>query len=208
MDQEPHPAPITNQQPLAKKSSSPRKYFLYIVIAGLVISALISVVAVLVGEFNEFVAKSLATTFLCVGHALLFLLLTTKPAAKQKTSDAIIVNTMLGIAVISFIVSILGTWQLVDGMTVYRVYVVLFYTFTLCVLAKALLSVDTTDTVVRPLAYTSLGFGSALYLLLIPTVFLDSTFNLPELYYRLLSAVAILLGTCSVLTAVFQKLRK
>lgn len=193
------------QKPIGK---SVKKYVLYIMVIGLVLSALISVVAVLAGEFNEFIGKSLYTTFLSVIHSLVILAVVSKNERNERKSDAIIINTVLGIAIVSFIASVFGTWGLINGDVVYRVYGILFYTFMLCFVTKALLSVTLTDRVVRSLSYASLGLATLLYVLLIPTVLVDYDSNLPDVYYRIMTAIAILFGTSSVLTAIFQKLRK
>ena len=212
MEQQPdtEQAAPTTVDPAAQTSakSSLKKYFLYIMIIGLVASALISVVAVLTGDFNEFTTKALSTTFLSVIHSLVFLAIVSKNERNERKSDVIIINTVLGIAIISFILSILGVWQLVDDSIVGRGYIILFYTFLLCFVAKVLLSVDLANRLVRTFTYTSLGLAFVLYLLLIPPVFVDYPAELPQIYYRIMSALAILFATSSVLTAIFEKLHK
>ena len=60
-----------------------RLAFLYVLIGGLILSALISVFGILIGEFNSVIQKALLTTFIFVSHSLIVLALVSADTKNQ-----------------------------------------------------------------------------------------------------------------------------
>lgn len=188
------------------KSSSIKKYFLYIMVAGLILSALISIIAVLFGEFNEFIQRSLLTTVMIVVHSLIALAFVSASVEKSNRADEVIVDTIFGIIVASFVTSILSIWDILNGPIVSDLYLLYIYAAIAAVMCRALLQVNRDDSKIRLLADASIGATIFLFLLLMPSIFVNDAAVLPDIYYRGLGAAAILLGTMSVLTAILYKL--
>jgi hypothetical protein len=193
----------------AKKSvaNDLKKAFLFVLVGGLVISAVIAVIAVLVGEFNEMTWRALGTTMSIVFHALAGLLFySMSSGSDDKNVNEVYINTIMGVVVASFATSVFSLWEVLTGPIIGDLYAVYFYTFVFSTLAKILYSVARADKVTRALSNTSMGFTGLMYLLVLPPLFYDYPNELPDVYYRILAAVAIVLGTTSVLTAIFNRL--
>ena len=184
------------------------KYFLYTLVGGLIISALISVVAVLIGEFNSTVSRALGTTVSMVIHTLLALLLISANTKSEKQSGSLLINTLIFITVASFITSILSIWNIITGQIVGDLYIIYFYTFCASLWSRLLLRVgeNLLDKPTRIISQAAIGFTALLYTLLIPSTLTHYPNTLPDLYYRTMAATAILLATASVLTTVFHRI--
>lgn len=192
-------------QPPASRGNI-KKYFLYVLIGGLVASALVSIVAVLVGEFNDFVQKSLMTTMLIVVHSLVVLAFISVGGGRRNKASEIILDTLFGITIASFVTSIFAVWEIVTGSIIGHLYLMYFYAVVAALLIRSLLSADRIDNVTRILADISIYITIFLFVLLMPSVFVEYPVELPDVYYRGIAATGILLGTTTILTAVFLRL--
>lgn len=184
------------------------KYFLYTLVGGLIISALISVVAVLIGEFNSTVSHALGTTVSMVIHTLVALLLISINTKSEKQNGSLLINTLIFITVASFITSILSIWDIITGQIVGDLYIIYFYTFCASLWARLLLRIgeNLLDKTTHIVGRTATGLTAFLYVLLIPSTLTHYPDTLPDLYYRTMAATAILLATASVLTTVFHRI--
>lgn len=186
--------------------SQVKKYFLYVMIGGLVLSATISIIAVLIGEFNDYIQKSLLTTFSIVIHSMLALAFVSVNTEHHNEADEIPLNTLFGIIVASFATSIFAIWDIMSGEIVGDCYLAYFYAIIAALLCRVLFQSNRTDKNTRALANSSMGVTVFLFVLLMPSVFVNYPALLPDIYYRLIAATAILLGTTSVLTAIMHRL--
>ena len=184
------------------------KYFLYTLVAGLVISALISIVAVLFGGFNSTVARALGTTASMVVHTFIALFLVSHSSKSSSKSSGLLTNTLLFITIASFITTVLNIWEVIPSQTAGDLYLVYFYTFLASLWTKLLLKVGeySADKPTRVASRVSIGFTGLFYLLLLPTVFTHYSDTLPDLYYRIMAATVIALATSSVLTTVSHRI--
>lgn len=195
-------------KPVEVQKDSPsvqvRKWFFYILISGLVVSAVISIVAVLIGEFNDLVARSLWTTVIMVIHSLMVVgFLSAASNTKNSTADEVILNTLIGVTMASFITSVLGTWEVFSGEIVGDLYQLYFYVLFASILVFGLLHARFSDKATALSAKASIGITAAFVTYLIPSVF-DNGHMLPDAYYRGVAAMAILLSTTVVLTVIYQ----
>ena len=211
-DRQPETPLLPSQPEIPQQSSTQNgfnvnKYFLYTLVAGLVISALISVVAVLIGEFNSTMTQALSTTVSMVAHTIVLLLLVTINNRDKRRSGSLIINTLLLVTVASFITSVLGIWGIIQSQMTGDLYLVYLYTIFAVLWVQLLLKVgqNLIDKPTRIISQIAIGFTALFYLMLLPTIFILSP-GLPELYYRMLAATVILLATTSVLTTVFHRI--
>lgn len=184
-----------------------KKYFFYVLIAGVVVAALISVIAVLVGEFNSIMSKALITTASMVFHTLLILMLISAGDSKRSKTAEVLMNALVAITVASFITSFFTTWDILTGKIVGQLYLLYLYAF-LAVSWSLLLSKvseNSLDKTTRIVSRVGMTLTAILFALLVPTVFANNPDDLPEIYYRGLAAMAILLSTASVLVTVFHR---
>lgn len=188
----------------ATRSNQARKWFFYILIGGLVVSALISIIAVLIGEINDVVMRSLWTTVIMVVHSLVVVgFLSAASNNKNSLADEVILNTLITLTVASFMTSILGTWEVFSGEMVADLYQLYFYALFASILIFCLLHARLSDAATALSAKASIGIAVAFVLYLIPSVF-DNTTILPDMYYRGIAAFAILLSTTVVITVIYQ----
>lgn len=214
VDQPPDQSDTTAIPDVVQPLSSPEpafnlnKYFLYTLVAGLIVSALISVVAVLIGEFNSTVTRALGTTVSMVMHTLVALFLISINNKETKHGGSFVINTMILITVASFITSVLTTWDVMGGQIVGDLYLIYFYTFCASLWSRLLLYVGNNilDKATHVTSNVAIGFTVFLYLLLIPSTVTHYPNTLPDFYYRTMAATAILLATTSVLTTVFHRI--
>jgi len=199
-----NPATDTPVEEPKKRSAQLRKWFFYILIGGLVVSALISIVAVLIGEINDVVARSLWTTVLMVVHALVGVgFLSAASNSKNSTADDVMLNTLVGLTVASFITAVLGTWEVVPGDIIGDLYQLYFYVLLASILVFCLLHARFSDAATALCAKISIGTTLAFLIYLVPSAF-DNTNSLATMYYRGVAAFAILLSTLVIVTVIYQ----
>lgn len=182
-----------------------RHYFLYVLIGGLVISAVISIVAVLTGSFSDFLGRSLLTTFLMVLHALAAIALISATSDSRSQAGEVLVDTTFGLTVLSFITSTLATWKIFTSEITGDLYQIYFFALIASLIVYGLLKAVRSDKMTRLLSNISIAVTAIAFVYNIPSAF-DNSYphSLPDLYYRGLAALAILLGTSTVLTIIFH----
>jgi hypothetical protein len=192
---------------MSPKRGQFRKYFLYVLIGGVVISALISIVAILIGEINDYIARALFTTLSMVVHAMIALAFISTASTQRTTGQEIVINTMFSVVVASFFTSTLGIWKVINGDTVVDFYQLYLYALIAALVVQVLLSIRAIDGITKGLVRASVGVTVFLWLYLIPSVFDDAYPKAwPELYYRGIAAIGILLGTILILVTIFHRL--
>lgn len=184
-----------------------KKYFIYIAIGSVIVSALITIISILVGQFNDITWRALGTTLSISIHAMLALAFVTANGKNTKPGDRLILNVVFVEIVASFLDTIFGIWGVISADIAVRVYSALFWAFVGSVIVRALLPTYTFSNALRRLCVATIGMTVLLYLLLLPFIFWTSdTADLPDFYFRILAAAAVLEGTLCVLAAIFHKL--
>lgn len=185
-----------------------KKFFLFNLIGSLIISAIVAVVTVLIGEFNEVSARVLITLIMVIVHSLISLVFIWDND-RQNTFQrlAFFINVLFSLIVVSFITSIFGIWKIIPSeifWNLYHTYFVLgFASLHADILSKALKKENYMDMLV----YSNYVFMAIAVLMILPAIFIDNASKvLGEMYFRVLGATAIIDGTLSVLTIIFYKL--
>lgn len=184
-----------------------KKFFLFNLIGALVISALVAVITILIGEFNETSAKVLFTLFMVIIHSLISLIFIWDDK-KQDTFERLsfFTNILFLIIVVSFITSIFGIWDVIPGEMVtnlYQTYFIIgFSSLHANLLSKAVDKENYLDMII----YLNYVFIGIVALMFFPIIYMENT--LSEIYYRFLGAAGIIDGTLSILTIIFYKLYK
>lgn len=185
-----------------------KRFFLFNLVGSLILAALIAVVTVLIGEFNEVSSRVLWTLVMVVIHSLVSLAFIWNDE-KQNTFDkwSFFAGTMFLLIIASFIISIFGIWDIISEEIVRELYLTFFVLAFAAlhgeVLAKALNRENYLDMVV----YINYFFMAVVVLMLQPMIYVDNAAAvLGEMFYRILAAVAIIDGTLSILAIIFYKL--
>lgn len=185
-----------------------RKYFLYVLIGGVVASALISVVAILIGEFDDTITRALWTTLLTMAHAAVVLALMSATTSRRRdVGDELMVNVLYGIAIASYFTSVLSVWRVISGEVTGDFYQLYFNTFITVLVLQGVLKIRIVSVAASRLKQALIGTIALLWAYLIPSVFDNSTPKvLPSIYYRGVAALVVVLGTIAVLMTIFHRL--
>lgn len=167
--------------------------FLYTLIGGLAASAILAIVAILVGEFNSALQKALGTIFIFVTHSLFILALIWADKHNQ-LGRSVLPTTFLGVALANIITTTLGTWNIIEVETSWRAVLFYFLVIGSAFLVTATLKLRIAHKPTSILLNSSIGLVVAWTILLAPWVFeVVERFN--PLYYRVAGALTILLTT-------------
>ena len=202
--------PVPAQATVAKKSIDPKLgkikiAFLYVLIGGLIISALISVIAILVGQFNEVVVKALLTTFIFVTHSLLILAFVS--ADRHNTLGKAIFPTTIFIAIVAnMFTSTLGTWGIWDNDVSWRAFLLYALAIGSAFIATGVLQLRVAHRNTNTAVYATVFFLALLTLVLIPWVLSTDSSWLGSLYYRVIGAITILGATTLSLSVIFNRI--
>ena len=185
-----------------------KKFFIFTFIGSLIVAALVAVITVLIGEFNEITTRVFATLFMVVGHSLISLAFIWDDSRHNTFNKlAFFVNTVFILIILSFITSLFGIWKIVPGETIWDLYqtyfLIGFASLHGDILSKALRKEKYMDIII----YANYLFIFIVVLMFLPIIYItDSTTVLSEMYFRFLAAAGIIDGTLSILTIIFYKL--
>lgn len=186
------------------KMSKLKIIFLYVLIGGLVVSALISVIALLVGSFNEVVQKALLTTLIFVSHALLALGLVSADR-NNSIGKALIPTTILVTVAANMITSTLGTWEVWSGSYSWRALGVYALVIGAAFILKGVFMMNRKHTAIQSLVYATAGLVGLLTAMLATWILLDEGV-LGDLFYRGVAAVSILAVTVLIVTIIVSRI--
>lgn len=177
---------------------------MYVLIGGLVASALISVAAILIGEFNEIIQRTLFTTFILVSHTLILLGFISSDK-ESLIGRSLVPTTIFGVVLANIITSTFGIWGVWDADLSWRAFNLYALLIGSAFIASGLLSNRIAHSAVKATTYASLGLLALWTLLLVPWIFLDQSL-LEEFYFRLIGAASILLATAVAVTVVMRQI--
>lgn len=204
---QPTPPPAAEHTTRPAPKNQYRKYFLYVLIVGVIISALISIIAILIGEVNDYISRALQTTLSMVIHAMIALAFMSTTNRTRSRGQELVINTLFGITIASFFTSTLSIWQVISSQTTIDFYQLYLYALIAVLIIQAMFSVNVIDKTTANLMRTAQGMTVAMWVYLIPSVFDDNIpKSMPELYYRGIAALGILLGTVLILVVIFHRL--
>lgn len=189
----------------ATKISNIKRAFLYVLVGGLVVSAIISISAILVGEFNSVISKSLLTTLVFMTHSLLVLGIIL--ADKDNTvGRALVPTVILGSVIASMLTSSLGIWQVWDADYSWRA--IMLYSL---LIGAAFLYVWTRQARINH-TITKIAVNTALVTIALLVVALSIWIIAPEsvigespYLYRAIGAISILGITSLAVAAIFNR---
>ncbi|HSX36078.1 MAG TPA: hypothetical protein VLH84_04055 [Patescibacteria group bacterium] len=184
-----------------------KSLFFKVLIGCLIAAAGVAVVTVLFGKFTDVTTKALFTILLVAAHALVSIAFINNNQ-KQDTFDslAFFTNATFAIIILSFITSVGGTWDLVSGALVAKLYalyfVLLFAVLHAEVLAKTLGKQANIDKIVR----FNFVFMAVVVVMLLPVIFASDASLLGAFYYRLLAACGIIDATLTLIAVILHNL--
>ena len=206
----PAPAPILAQAPTSgnanKMSISLIKYFVIIMSIGIGIAAIISIIAVLTGEWNGTISKLMMTTFYMTVHALAALaIMSTTEKTAQTSSSKILAGITFAVIVASFFTSVAGTWEFIGGQLVWSFYKFYLWLLVTSVVNVKLYEVSKVGGWTKYMSYLSAGITTIAFLYAQPSIFSSTPGTLPDLYFRGQTALIIALFSSLVVTLLLNK---
>jgi len=185
-----------------------KRFFIFNFIGALVISAVVAVITVLIGQFNEVTMRVFLTLLMVVVHSVISLVFIWDDSRHNTFNKlAFFVNTVFLLIVLSFIASLFGIWKIVSIETVGHIYqtffIIGFAALHVDILSKAL----NVQNYMNIIIYINYIFIIAVIVMIQPILYItDSEMVLGDMYFRILAAVSIIDGTLSILTIIFYKL--
>lgn len=183
-----------------------KKLSINVMIGSLVGAAVVAVIAVLVGSFNETLGRALFTLLIVGLHALASLgFLETRSKLNEIDTLNFFTNTVFVIIVLSFLTSIFGIWQLFAPELVGKLYSTYFIAAFASLHGEMLARTLNAEVRINNIVYANYIFMGIVILLLLPLVWLSGdTFG--NFYYRLLAATGIVDATLTILAVILHKL--
>jgi len=183
-----------------------KKYIIYVLVGGIIVSALISIGAILVGEFNDITGKALLSTVSIVIHSLLALAFVGTRMKDNNPYTRFIINILFVLLLVSLPTSLLSIWGAFSPELTSKLYGVYFLVFFASLYCLAIIRTQLQDNIAKMAGNVSMGIAVIFAIYLIPLVLSDDRLRMGDFYYRVLAVLAILLGTSTVLSAIFHKL--
>jgi len=176
-----------------KTQKTPRNIFLWTLMASLSISALLAIFVFIAGQFGAAEIRLLLTT-LAVGVYSLTGLCSSSLYDRGRYQVVGAVGIIVSVA--GFLFALGNIWQVINLTSTWKALTILIIVPISIAHASLLLLIDTKSQLVRLALGITLGFISAVALLLIYAVFSDFEMSV-ESFYRLLGVFGVLdvLGT-------------
>lgn len=210
----PGPPPTVPIRPEGVKTLSRadrfKRSFFQILIGCLVGAAAIAVIAVLLGSFNNTLARALGTIAMVAIHAILSFSYISGTEKRDKKDGPrtieLFSNTVFVLIVVSFITSIFAIWQLLDGGLALKLYmaygVVLFATLH----ADVLYRIRSFENRIKNIVSINYFFMAIVIAMLFIVIFSNNRPGLGEFYYRLLAAAGIVDATMTITAVIMHKM--
>lgn len=195
----------TPEPKLSQKAEKLKKLSIQVMVGGLVGAAVVAVLAVLVGSFNETFAKALFTLLLVMVHSLACLAFVEQTGKSKNSSFKLFENAVFTIIVLSFFTSIFGVWGLLSGEIVGKLYLTYFVLLFACLHGQMLVDTRGKQRSIDTLVSINYALMGLVIALIIPIIWFNPD-NFPSFYFRLLAACGIIDGTLTILAVILHRL--
>jgi hypothetical protein len=184
-----------------------KRLFLKIMIGSLVAAGGVAVITVLSGQFNEVLARALATIALIAVHALVsFTYIDINQRQKSSNELSIFSNATFIIIILSFITSIFATWSLLGSEITLKLYLTYGVLLFAVLHAEVLSKMAKNSTSISNVVYTNYVFMLLVVLLIMPVIYSSDATTLSDAYYRILAAMGIIDATLTLVAIIMNKL--
>lgn len=175
-------------------------------IVSLIGAAVVAVIAVLVGEFNDIFGRALFTLLVVALHALVCLaFLESRSKIENMDSLKFFTDTLFILIVLSFVTAIFGIWDIASGSIVAKLYGTYFIAAFASLHGEMLYKAQGVEKTISSIVYGNYIFMAVVIALLLPVVWAADA-DFPGFYYRLLAAAAIVDATLTILAVILYKL--
>lgn len=179
-------------------------------LGSIIVAAAVAVVAILIGEMNSTVERSLGTVVSAVLHIVIvfiILSLSTSGNPTTKRSTEMVISSSMLVAVLSFFTSVFAIWGLLGGELATKLYVSYMIILFAILHVKTLLDITAVYAKARPYVVANYVFIALVAAMLLRAVHIPSGFEMLSGFYgRLLAALAIVDVTLSITIAIIHRL--
>ncbi len=175
-------------------------------IGGLIGAAVIAVVAVLAGSFNEVFTRALVTLLLIIFHALASLSFVDQTTKHQQSNFKFFENFLFAIIILSFFTSIFGVWGLLAGSVVLKLYGTYLVLLFACLHGQMLVDTRNVKSSIDSIVAVNYAFMVLVVILILPIIWVGSADNFPGFYFRIMAAFGIIDATLTILAVILHKL--
>jgi hypothetical protein len=186
------------------KTEQLKKLSIQVMVGSLIAAAVLAVVAVLAGSFNDTFVRALLTLGLVAFHALASLAFIGS-TEKKSSQLAVFNNTVFVVIVLSFFTSVLGTWEALSGALVGKLYLTYLIVLFASLHGEMLAQTLGKEAYINRVVYANYALMAFVILLLLPIVWSPDT-DFAGFYYRLLAASGIVDATLTILAVIFHRL--
>lgn len=200
-------APV-QQAPLEVRSTKISKIklaFLYLLIGGLVVTALISVAALLAGSISQSIQSAFITTSLIVVYSAM-LLVVVLADTRNELGRSILPTTIFVLLTCQMITNILGVWEIISGDLMMRFVSAYFMVMAGAFLVDGALRLSLKSRVVKSLSYGTSAAIGLLVASLLPWILAGDKTVFGDLYYRVIAAISIVIVTMVIITAIMNRI--
>jgi hypothetical protein len=195
-----------------KHPSMVKKWFLYIMIGGLIVTALISIVAIVIGEWNNLITKAILLTVSSWIHTLIALAIASADftSSGKKSYYNIFVFAFFGAVIASFITTVLNIFDIIPVEYSVGITAGLYFWYA-GVLAASLVAAAMLTSAAKKDKATALatrtGVGAlALFMLLFFFPIFHRLIDIPDVYYRILLALSVVFSTTIIIAVILGHL--
>ena len=176
--------------------------FLYVLIGGLAASALIAIVALLIGSFNSEIQKSLITIFVFFSHSL-FILALLWADKKNDIGRSILPTTIFALALANMITTTLSTWEIITAETAWRALGLYMLVIGAVFIITGIVKLRINQKATKIGLYVSAGSIAALIIAIAPWV-LQVVEEFDPAYFRLVAALTIFSSTAFLIALILR----
>lgn len=192
----------TKDVPTSSRLTRLKTAFLYVLIAGLAAAALTSVFALLIGQFNSSIVKSLLTITTFFTHSLLILALLWADRHNQ-VGRHILPTTLITLVFANMITSTLGTWEIISNVTAWRCLGFYFLIMGAAFIIVGILRLRIAQQATQVALNVTAGLIAATVLSVAPWV-LQVVNVFDPLYFRVVAALSILAATAFIISIIIR----
>ena len=178
--------------------------FMYVLIGGLASSALVAILALLIGSFNSAIQNSLLTILIFFSHSL-FILALLWTDKHNEVGRGILPTTLFGLALANMITTTLATWDVISDSSAWNALGLYFLLIGGVFILIGILRLFIQHKPTKISLYGAAGAVTAFVLTLVPWV-LSSTKDFDPLYFRVVAAVAILASTIFLIAIILRSI--
>jgi hypothetical protein len=197
-----HPAKVTIPEPT--RIGKLKLAFLYVLIGGLAASALVAIIALLIGSFSSEIQKSLLTIFVFFSHSL-FILALLWADKNNEVGRNILPTTIFTLALANMITSTLSTWEIISTQMSWRFVGLYVLIIGAVFVISGIWKLRINHPATKMLLQITLGAITAIVIALIPWV-LQLWTPLDPLYFRVIAALSIFASTSFLIAIILRSI--